>query len=381
MKKKPKATKVFLRIKELRNGRKGLYLDFYPAIISPYTGKETRREHLGLYIYAKPKNELETQHNKETKTLAEKIRARRQLEVQAADFGEALKNEKLQTDLVEYVRVIVEKKGNETSDSNYKAWISAFKHIELFWDKGITFADLDKEEVEAFREYLQRKSELAQNTKSAYFGKFLAALKQAYLEGFLSVNLGKQVKPIKPVETERGFVTLEELKQLAQAECLKPELKTAFLFSALTGLRYSDIYNLTWGQVQKETDGSHTIRFTQQKTKGVETLPIPNPARKLMGVAGKPDEKVFPDLKPKMNVWDTLRLKQWFLAAGIAKELSFHAARHSFATIQLTLGTDIYTVSKLLGHKELKTTQIYGKIVDSKKQEAANRMNDFEIDD
>ncbi|MDX1943184.1 MAG: site-specific integrase [Saprospiraceae bacterium] len=358
-----------------------MYLDFYPAIISPYTGKETRREHLGLYIYAKPKNELETQHNKETKALAEKIRARRQLEVQASDFGEARRNAKLQTDVVEYIRAIVEKKGNETSDSNYKAWISAFRHIELFWDKGITFADLSKEEVEAFREYLQRKNDLAQNTKSAYFGKFLAALKQAYLEGFLSVDFGRQVKIIKPVETERGFVTLEELKQLAQAECVKPELKRAFLFSALTGLRYSDIYNLTWGQLQKETDGSYTIRFTQQKTKGVETLPIPNPARKLMGEAGESDEKVFPDLKEKMNVWDGLRLKQWFLAAGIAKELSFHAARHSFATIQLTLGTDIYTVSKLLGHKELKTTQIYGKIVDSKKQEAANRMNDFEIDD
>ncbi len=381
MRKKTKATKVSLRMKKLRNGRKGLYLDFYPAVISPYSGKETRREHLGLYIYEKPKGEIEKQHNKETRALGERIRARRQLEVQAADFGEARKNEKLETNFVDYFRLVVEKKGNETSDSNHKAWISAFRHVEVFWDKGITFAEFDKREAEAFRDYLQRKTELAQNTKSSYFGKFLAVLKQVYLDGFLDVNIGKQVKPIKPVETERGFVTLEELKQLAQTECQKPELKTAFLFSALTGLRYSDIYNLIWGQVQKETDGSYKIRFTQQKTKGVETLPIPNPARKLMGEADKPDEKVFPDLKPKMNVWDTLRLKQWFLAAGIAKELSFHAARHSFATIQLTLGTDIYTVSKLLGHKELKTTQIYGKIVDSKKQEAANRMNDFEIDD
>jgi integrase len=187
------------------------------------------------------------------------------------------------------------------------------------------------------------------------------------------------VKAIKQAETVREFVSLEELKVLANTDCEKPALKTAFLFSALTGLRYSDIYALTWQQVRGSKEEGYILHFVQKKTKGVENHPIPTPARDLMGEAGKPDARVFRRLRSKLNVWDNLRLKQWVLAASINKDITFHCARHSYATIQLTLGTDIYTLSKLLGHKELRTTQIYGKIVDSKKKEAARRLNDFEL--
>ena len=71
-----------------------------------------------------------------------------------------------------------------------------------------------------------------------------------------------------------------------------------------------------------------------------------------------------------------LKLQQWVMKAGISKTITFHCPRHTYATLQLTLGTDIYTVSKLLGHKDLKTTQVYAKIIDEKKRwEAANRIN------
>jgi len=104
----------------------------------------------------------------------------------------------------------------------------------------------------------------------------------------------------------------------------------------------------------------------------VEYLPIPEQAFGLLGERGKPDANVFEGLN--YSAWENVKLKKWLLAAGILKDITFHSFRHTYATLQLTLGTDIYTVSKMLGHRDLKTTQIYAKIVDEKKMEAANKI-------
>lgn len=114
------------------------------------------------------------------------------------------------------------------------------------------------------------------------------------------------------------------------------------------------------------------IRFRQKKTKGAETLPISEQAFGLLGERQGQDERVFIGLK--YSAWHNLKLQQWVMRAGISKTITFHCARHTYATLQLTAGTDIYTVSKLLGHRELKTTQVYAKIIDEKKKEAANKI-------
>ena len=92
----------------------------------------------------------------------------------------------------------------------------------------------------------------------------------------------------------------------------------------------------------------------------------------MLGDRDDKDERVLKGLK--YSAWHNLKLQQWMLRAGISKTITFHCARHTYATLQLTLGTDIYTVSKLLGHKELKTTQVYAKIIDDKKKEAAGKI-------
>jgi site-specific recombinase XerD len=92
----------------------------------------------------------------------------------------------------------------------------------------------------------------------------------------------------------------------------------------------------------------------------------------LLGEKAEPIERVFKGLK--YSAWHNIKLQQWVMRAGISKTITFHCARHTYATLQLTLGTDIYTVSKLLGHKDLKTTQVYAKIIDDKKKEAANKI-------
>jgi integrase len=124
--------------------------------------------------------------------------------------------------------------------------------------------------------------------------------------------------------------------------------------------------------VQHSNEIGHYIRFRQQKTKGAETLPISEQAFSLLGEQFENEERVFIGLK--YSAWHNLKLQQWVMKAGISKTITFHCARHTYATLQLTLGTDIYTVSKLLGHKDLKTTQVYAKIIDEKKKDAANKI-------
>ena len=151
-----------------------------------------------------------------------------------------------------------------------------------------------------------------------------------------------------------------------------PLLKRAALFSALTGLRFSDIKNLVWGEIHHSVENGYSIQFTQQKTKGVEVLPISEQAYSLMGERKEPSDKVFEGLT--YSAYENKHLYQWIGAAGITKDITFHCFRHTFATLQLSHGTDIYTVSKMLGHRELKTTQIYAKIIDQTKREAANKI-------
>jgi integrase len=163
------------------------------------------------------------------------------------------------------------------------------------------------------------------------------------------------VKGAKPEETQREVLTLEEVQKLFDTECEDPEIKRAFLFSCLTGLRWSDIEKLKWSELQE-----NFIRYRQKKTKAVESLPINDQALQLLGEREGDDERVFSIV---YNVWNNHKLKQWVLRAGITKKITFHNARHTYATLMLSNGTDIFVVSKLLGHAYVKTTQVYTKVV------------------
>jgi integrase len=137
-------------------------------------------------------------------------------------------------------------------------------------------------------------------------------------------------------------------------------------------MRFSDIQKLTWSEIQKNKEKEYSVLFTQQKTKGVEVLPISEQAYKLLGTPKNPATKVFDGLT--YSAYHNKHLYQWIGAAGITKDITFHCFRHTFATLQLTNGTDIYTVSKMLGHRELKTTQVYTKVIDQKKRDAVNKI-------
>ena len=380
------ATKVSLRQKKISKGRKSLYLDFYPPIPHPKTGKPTRREFLGMYIYEKPKTPIEKKDNKETLVLAENILQKRKNLLNKPEIYSQYEKEQLRLKelgkqcFIEYFTKLT----NKRKASNHDNWISALNYLKAFTNGTLKFAHLNQKFLEDFKEYLlttksnrSNKTTLSQNSAASYFNKVKAALKQAYKDGILQTDLNSKVKPIKTAETRREYLTLDELNKLAKKDCNNPLLKRAALFSALTGLRFSDIQKMVWSELEYINGQGYFLNFNQKKTKGVEVLPISEQAYSFTDGTKNPkdmqqDNLVFEGLK--YSAYHNKHLFQWIGAAGITKNITFHSFRHTFATLQLYNGTDIYTVSKMLGHKDLKTTQIYAKIVDEAKRTAANKI-------
>ena len=380
------ATKVSLRQKKISKGRKSLYLDFYPPIPHPETGEPTRREFLGLYIFEKPKTPIDKQHNTETLRIGKSIRQKRENFLNKPEIYSRYEKEQLRIKelgeqcFIEYFT----KLANKRKGSNHDNWVSAFNYLNNFTKGSLKFADLNQKFLEDFKEYLlttkskrSNKTTLSQNSAVSYFNKVKAALKQAFKDGILQNDLNTKVKPIKAAETRREYLTLDELNKLVKTPCNDILLKRTALFSALTGLRFSDIQKMTWGELEYINGQGYFLNFNQKKTKGVEVLPISEQAYSFTEGTENPndmprDKPVFEGLK--YSAYHNKHLFQWIGAAGITKNITFHCFRHTFATLQLFNGTDIYTVSKMLGHKDLKTTQVYAKIVDEAKRTAANKI-------
>lgn len=375
------AIKVKLREKTISGNRQSLYLDFYPPIPHPETGEPTRREFLGMYLFDKAKSPIDKQHNKETLQLAEQIRQKRENHLNKPEIYTGYEKEQLkikergEQNFVAYFKSLADKR----KASNHDNWVSAYNYLETFTKGNLKFADLNEKFCNEFKDYLlttkSNKSKtvtLAQNSAVSYFNKVKATLKQAYKDGYLTSDLNAKIQPIKQAETQRNFLSIEELNSLVKTECNNPLLKRAALFSALTGLRFSDIKNLIWGELEYIEGNGYFIKFKQQKTKGVEMMPISEQAYSLLGERKEPTDIVFEGLT--YSAYENKHLAKWIGLAGIEKDITFHCFRHTFATLQLSKGTDIYTVSKMLGHRELKTTQVYAKIIDKTKREAADKI-------
>jgi integrase len=375
------AIKVKLRQKPISGNRQSLYLDFYPAITNRETGEPTRREFLGMYLFDKTKSPTDKQHNKETLQTAEQIRTKRDNDLNKPEIYSGYEKEQLklkekgEKNFVEYFKALADKR----KASNFDNWVSAYNYLNKFTNGHLKFADLDEPFCNDFREYLlttksnrSEKTNLSQNSALSYFNKLKAALKQAYKDGYLQSDLNSKVETVKQTETQRNFLTIEELNKLVKTDCKNPLVKTAAIFSALTGLRFSDIQKLVWGEIEYIEGNGYFIKFQQQKTKGIEMMPISEQAYNLLGEKKQPTDRVFEGLT--YSAYSNKHLAAWIGLAGITKDITFHCFRHTYATLQLSKGTDIYTVSKMLGHRELKTTQIYAKIIDQTKRDAADKI-------
>lgn len=374
------ATKVKLRQKVISGNRQSLYLDFYPAIPHPETGKPTRREFLGMYIFDKVKNPIDKQHNKETLQLAEQIRQKRENHLNKPEIYNGYEKEQLrikvlgEQNFVAYFKSLADKR----KASNYDNWVSAYNYLEIFTKGNLKFADLNEKFCNEFKDYLlttksnkNKKVTLAQNSAVSYFNKFKAALKQAYKDGYLPKELNSKIECIKPQETISQTLTIEELNILAKTECKYPLLKNVILFSALTGMPYKEMENLKWGQIEVSESFGIRIKMIRQKTNKPYLINISEQAYNLLGEREESAFKVFEGI----NNRDRYKFfPLWLAEAGIKKDMTFHDLRHTYGCLQIDLGTDIYTLQGNMGHSTPRQSMMYGKISDQRKRQAADKI-------
>ena len=326
-----------------------------------------------------------SQKDQEACIFADKVRDLRQHEYDNqslytdSEAEQAAQNERSKCDFIKYFEDLRDKRHQNSSKSIRVNWDREVKLMKMFTEgKPMIFSTIDMNLLEDYKNFLinapqggSKKGTITRNTASTYFSIFKAGLHQAFIDGYLTVDIAAKAKNIAYSDKQREYLTIDELNTLAATPCDRPIMKRASLFSALTGMRHSDIQKLKWKEIIK--DGEHyRILFTQQKTKGVQYMPISDQAYQLCGERGEPDRLVFEGLQDPS--WINKPLEPWIKAAGITKHITIHCYRHTYATLQLTNGTDIYTVSKMLGHTKVTTTQIYAKIVDEKKEQAADTI-------
>ncbi|MCW3161593.1 MULTISPECIES: tyrosine-type recombinase/integrase [Chryseobacterium] len=376
--------KITLKQKLLKNGMVSLYIEYYKGSTSDSSGKRIHLrdfEYLKIYLYQFPKTAQEKKENKENEKLAENILSIRKAEYVQGKFD--IKNtSKSKRRFLEYFSEKTEEKQKQDTSNNYGNWFSTLQHLKKIISPNFTFDEVDENFIKKIRNYFDNEAKtksdlpLSQNSKYSYFNKFKASLRNAFDEGYLSINYASKIKSFEQAESQREYLTFDELQALASTQCKYDVLKRAFLFSCLSGLRWSDINTMVWSEVRDEGEISK-INFRQEKTDGVEYLYISQQARELLGERQSPEDRVFRGLKYGM-VYNT-EIVRWCNRASISKHITFHSARHTNAVLLLENGADIYTVSKRLGHREIRTTAIYAKIVDKKMKETAEIIPELKI--
>ena len=372
---------VRIREKRLNDGNVSLYLDMY------YMGARKKE---GLKLYLVPEvNAVAKLQNKNTLKLAEQIKAERILDIQQHGLVNWDNVKKGRTTLAAWVEKCT-KDENGLTPASMRSKRNAQTRVEqylLYIGKpNLALKEVDKDFCKGFIAFLKTctfnngKKTLGSTTCRIFMNRLAAALNMAVREGLINSNpfklLDAKEKPQKK-SAMREFLTIEELRTLIATPCRYDIVKKAFLFSCFTGLRYSDMMALKWNEIHKAADGKTLyIEHEQVKTKNMVTIPLSNEALKWMPRKSKGDERVFHQLRITSTTVEVV-LGEWMQEAGIQKHITYHCSRHTAATLLLTLGADLYTVSKILGHQSIRMTEVYAKIVDKKKIETMNLVNNM----
>lgn len=343
---------IHVREKANKSGSKSLYLDIYNK------GKR-KYEFLGMQL--QDSNSVASrEYNKNLKSLAESIRAKRELELKNNEFGFGKENLPNPNFFAYYNKVRARKR------QSLGVWQSCINHFRRFLDsKEIETLDVNQVSaslLEEFQAYLL--SKVSNNTCKNLIGCMNTVFKQSQLDGLLLTNPTAWIKKISSKANKRHYLTLEELKLLFVTDCEDNEVKRSFLFSCLSGLRLGDIRKLRKSNIKE-----NCIEITQEKTGQPITVPLHPDAVTLLGAME--NEKIFN--LPKNNRLSQI-IKKWVKSAGIDKIISYHCSRHSFASLALSNNISIYTISKLMGHSKVETTQIYSNLLDSSRKEAIDSL-------
>lgn len=347
--------KVKLRKKLISKGMYySLYLDIYPALIDPKTGKQSRRIFLKNYIYANPISKEQAEFNDIVLMQAEKERSITEIEIFNQQHN--LFNKHLsRMSFTKYFE-------DECKIRSNHQWVSAYKHFNTYIGD-ITFNELNQNIVTGFRSYLLNAEQLRKmkNGKkigkaaaSCYFNLFVSLIDKAFKERYITSKFEYQF--IKVPQNKREYLNKIELVKLAETHCEIDILKRAALFSSMSGLRFGDIKSLKWEDIGFVDKEKPFITKIQNKTDDLVSCPISMEALEFCGNQKGSSEYIFHELKRK-HIYAPL--KKWLSDAGIKKNITFHKFRHTYANYLINNNVDIYGVQQLLGHKSISTTQIY----------------------
>lgn len=385
-----------LGAKVLSDGKESLFLDYYFGYtkeINERTGKEVvkvnrKREYLKLYLWQAPRTPIERQQNKETLELAKKIRFERGQDLLESVEGYRLKKDR-DINFLDYFQSYIDK----YTKKDYRMIVIALKRFRDFlhdtpeynkFEKRIKPEQITKDIVEAYTEYLQSRS-VGEGAKSIY-ARFKKVIKYAVEHDVISKNPcnGIVIKVDEQI-LKKEVLSPEEIQRLIAThyDNENPNIRRAFIFCLYCGLRYCDVKDLTFANVDYS---NKLLKFEQNKTKGHSAnsgviIPLNDGILSLIGEPISPNnrnEAIFPLPSYEMCL---KALKRWVKRAGINKHISWHCARHSFAVNILNNGANIKTVASLLGHSGLKHTEKYTRAIDSLKQEAINSLPKLNIEE
>jgi site-specific recombinase XerD len=347
-----KGNYVTLRKKTLKD-KYSLYLDIY------YDGIR-KKKYLGLKV---SKNKRPTVDDRNTIDSAIAYLKKVDTEIIEGRFNIVTMSEYEPVYVIPFIHKYIEERTDLQSTSK-KKYLNTALHFERCFGKKAEFLKFTETDIEKFKTYL--KSNLSNNSADSYFAVVKTIFREAKKRNLIDKNVTEDVKGIGKKSKLPVYLTEEELRLLQHTECSHTPTKDAFIFSCYTGLRYSDACHLMYKDLFYE-DGIWQLRLSQAKTNFEVIVPIHEKALELIQPFGAPNTKVF-DLRKDDHTRNTVR--KWAKGAGITKNITFHVARHTFATRLITNGTDLYTVSKLLGHTDIKHTQIYAQVIDKVKVDA-----------
>jgi len=350
--------KMSVKVRKRKNsdGSVSLLLDIY------HNG-ERSYEFLKDLKLLKPASPIDREENKQRLRLAEQIKNKREQQLQSDEY-EITPAFKKNINFLEFFAGYLDKYNKKD-----KRVISAcyYKFKEFMADSGLadlTTKQINENLVVDFKEYLENK--LNGETPANYFKKFKKILTYGVKQNVFSVNPAIDIIAKRNESIKKDILTFDEIQLLASVSINNDNIKRAFLLSCYTGLRYCDIISLRWKNIN-----DRKLKILQQKTSKPVSINLNDIAMQLLGKAGKVDELVF---NLPSHTACLKNLKTWCKKAGINKKITWHCARHSFATGIIFYGSDVNSASSLLGHSSLMYTQRYVRVVEQLKEKAVNNL-------
>lgn len=329
-----------------------------------------RREFLKMYLVPEDSSPVAKIQNRETMKQAMAVKAKRTLELQGSPYNLSVRPKRTGMLLTDYLKK-AEEDYKARGKANHSLTVAKIRRWVGKYGRPVTLGMVDRDYLLGLQTFML--DNLSEGTTHTYFSNLGTILNRAYRDDLIPVNPMTKIDPsmkVRKPESSRQYLTLDEVRALAQAPCLNDEVKRAFMFACFTGLRLGDMERLEWPMIVQAAEGGLQVQERQQKTGAIVYVPLSDNALVWL-----------PERREKGRVWSLpirneigIYIKAWAQAAGITKPVSFHVSRHTYATLLISYGADIYTVSSLLGHKDVSTTRIYAKIVDEKKRRAVDMI-------